>query len=172
MRAAEIQKAMETLAAEICEAHPVAHDLILLGVANGGIPFAQRLAVILASRYQQSIPCGQINAQFHRDDLEDKPFSKSFQGTEIPFDIDGKKILLADDVLFSGRTVRAALNEIFDYGRPESVELVVLVDRGHRRLPIEATYTGLQVDVSPFHKVVVSLSTTDPHQDSITLQEL
>jgi pyrimidine operon attenuation protein / uracil phosphoribosyltransferase len=168
--ASAISAAIGSIVRSVAEKHPTAEDLVVIGVANGGIEFARRLAAQLNDHYRASVPCGQVNAQFHRDDVEYKPIPKSFLGTEIPFDIDGKRVLLADDVLFSGRTIRAALNELFDYGRPEAVELAVLVDRGGRRLPVAPDYVGLHLSVGPEEKVHVALSAGNPEEDTIQIE--
>src|SRR5439155_6125020 len=106
---------------------------------------------------------------FHRDDIGRHPIPKEFVPTRIPADVHGATVVLVDDVLFSGRTVKAALEELFDHGRPTKVELAVLVDRGERRLPFAADYVGMNVHVSPEEKVVVALDAKDPRRDAIAI---
>ena len=166
---AAIAAAFAHLVAEIAARHQKTPALCLASVANGGIVLGQRLAMALEERMGRQIPTGILNIAFHRDDIASKPIPKNFIATDLPFDVDEATILLVDDVLFTGRTVRAALNEIFDQGRPERVELVVLCDRGNRRLPIQADYVGLTLPTSPTQTVRVVLSPEDPSQDQITL---
>lgn len=160
----EIQRAIQQLAAAIAQRH-AAKPPVLLGIANGGITLARRLAALLPGA-----PCGVIDISFHRDDIERHPIPKEFAPTQVPVDVTGATVLLVDDVLFSGRTVKAALDELFDHGRPAKVELAVLVDRGGRRLPVAADYCGLALAAAGAEKVVVTLDPKDPSQDSVTVQ--
>ena len=164
--AADIQQAIQKLAAAIDLRHAGPRP-ILLGVANGGIPLARRLAALLPG-----IPCGVIDISFHRDDLDRHPIPKEFAPTQIPADVNGATVVLVDDVLFSGRTAKAALDELFDHGRPAAVELAVLVDRGGRRLPIAADYCGLTLTAADGEKVVVTLDPHDPGRDAIEVHAL
>ena len=157
-----IQPAIHQLAAAIALRHP-APPPVLLGIANGGIVVARRLAAELPGA-----PCGVIDGSFHRDDIERHPIPKEFAPTQIPVDVTGATVVLVDDVLYSGRTVKAALDELFDQGRPAAVELAVLVDRGGRKLPIAADYCGLKVAAAEGQKVVVALDPHDPQNDAIT----
>jgi len=159
-----IHPAIERLAAAIARRHPAPSKLILLGIANGGIELARRLA-----RRLQTAHVGTVDISFHRDDIGRNPIPKEFAPTCIPQDVHGATVILVDDVLFSGRTVKAALNELFDHGRPAKVELAVLVDRGCRRLPVAADYTGLQLDAGANEKVVVHLDADRPARDAITV---
>ena len=158
----QIQHAIHQLADAIARRHP-SPPPILLGIANGGIAVARRLAALLPEA-----SCGVIDGSFHRDDIERHPIPKEFAPTQIPVDVNGAAVVLVDDVLFSGRTVKAALDELFDHGRPATVELAVLVDRGGRRLPIAADYCGLTVKAAEGRKVVVALDPQDPRNDSIS----
>lgn len=158
----QIQPAIHQLATAIARRHPAPPPL-LLGIANGGIIVARRLAALLPGAV-----CGVIDGSFHRDDIERHPIPKEFSPTQIPADVNGAAVVLVDDVLFSGRTVKAALDELFDQGRPATVELAVLVDRGGRRLPIAADYCGLTVAAADGQKVVVALDPEDPRNDAIT----
>jgi pyrimidine operon attenuation protein/uracil phosphoribosyltransferase len=161
---ADIEQAIQQLASAIRRRHPDAPP-ILLGVANGGIVLARRLAALLPGT-----PCGTIDISFHRDDIDRHPIPKEFAPTHIPCDVRGATVVLVDDVLFSGRTVKAALDELFDHGRPAAVELAVLVDRGGRRLPVAADYCGLTLAAADGERVQVVLDPTDPGRDSITLR--
>ncbi|MFI5356950.1 MAG: bifunctional pyr operon transcriptional regulator/uracil phosphoribosyltransferase PyrR [Opitutales bacterium] len=161
---AHIHAAIERLADLIVRSHPAPFDLILLGIANGGIELARRLAHRL-----QAARVGTIDVSFHRDDIGRSPIPKDFSPTFIPADVQGATVILVDDVLFSGRTVKAALDELFDHGRPAKVELAVLVDRGGRKLPLAADYTGLILDAARDEKVLVTLDRDDSARDSISI---
>jgi pyrimidine operon attenuation protein/uracil phosphoribosyltransferase len=158
---AEIHAAIDQLAAAVSQRHPRSNHLLLLGVANGGVELARRLAARLSAR------AGTLDVSFHRDDIGRNPIPKEFAPTHIPGDVNGATILLVDDVLFSGRTVKAALDELFDHGRPTKVELAVLVDRGGRRLPLAADYAGIALAVSADEKDRVTLDPADPDRDEI-----
>jgi pyrimidine operon attenuation protein/uracil phosphoribosyltransferase len=168
----EIQAAVQRLADAIGTRHPRSEKLILLGVANGGIELARRLAAILGKRPggAGTVHCGTVDISFHRDDIGRHPIPKEFSPTQVPTDVNGATVVLVDDVLFSGRTVKAALDELFDHGRPTKVELAVLVDRGGRRLPFAADYVGLTLAPGEDEKVVVNLHAANPAEDSIRLQ--
>src|SRR5690606_3683895 len=144
--------AINRLAESISERHRVTPNLILLGIANGGIVLAQRIAKRL-----KSARVGTLDISFHRDDIGRNPIPKEFVPTAIPADVHGATVILVDDVLFSGRTVKAALDELFDHGRPSKVELAVLVDRTGRMLPVAADYIGLTLDPAADEKVTVHL---------------
>lgn len=169
--ASEIHSAIQRLAEAIHARHRHREPLLLLGIANGGIELARRLrsalatlSPTLASRH------GVLDISFHRDDIGRHPIPKEFAPTQIPADVHGANIVLVDDVLFSGRTVKAALDELFDHGRPTKVELAVLVDRGGRRLPFSADYTGLTLAPSDAEKVVVTLDPKNSKRDSIRVE--
>jgi len=168
-----IAQALEHLAAAIAERHPTSagRRLILLGIANGGVHVVTRLQLLLRKHYLESARprTGILDISFHRDDIGRHPIPKEFTPTLIPIDVTGATVILVDDVLQSGRTVKAALDELFDHGRPSQVELAILVDRGGRTLPVAADYTGLTVSALPEEKVTVILHGTDPHHDAITI---
>lgn len=160
---AEIQAAIARLATAIAARHPATAKLLLLGIANGGVELARRLAQILGAK------AGTVDISFHRDDIARQPVPKEFAPTRIPAAIDGATVILVDDVLFSGRTVKAALDELFDHGRPAKVELAVLVDRGGRSLPLAADFTGLALTASAQEKVAVLLDPAHPGRDVIRI---
>jgi pyrimidine operon attenuation protein / uracil phosphoribosyltransferase len=160
----EVHAAIERLAAAIRARHPKAEDLLLLGIANGGIPLARRIGALLGIRR-----VGDLDISFHRDDIGKHPIPKEFTPTLLPGDVNGATVLLVDDVLFSGRTVKAALDELFDHGRPARVELAVLVDRGSRKLPVVADFAGTTIDAAESEDVVVSLG-DDPRHDTIEIR--
>ena len=171
--AAEIARALDRLAAEIAARHPFSpgRRLLIIGVANGGVHVATRLQLLLRKHYAEGERprTGIIDISFHRDDIGRNPIPKEFTPTIIPMDVTCATVVLVDDVLQSGRTVKAALDELFDHGRPAKVELAVLVDRGGRTLPVAADYTGLRLDAASDEKVTVVLHATDPKHDAITV---
>jgi len=149
--------------------HPRPEKLLLLGIANGGIALARRLAQNLAqSRNSPAVQTGTLDISFHRDDIGRFPIPKEYAPTHIPSDVHGATVVLVDDVLFSGRTVKAALDELFDHGRPAKVELAILIDRGGRRLPFAADYCGMTLSIEAHEKVVVTLDAKDPRRDALT----
>jgi pyrimidine operon attenuation protein / uracil phosphoribosyltransferase len=169
--AAEIHAAIERLARAIAERHAQTAPLVLIGIANGGLELARRIAVtlpVLVPGFRVS--SGILDISFHRDDIDRNPIPKEFVPTRIPVDVTGATVILVDDVLFSGRTVKAALDELFDHGRPAKVELAILIDRAGRKLPVAADYTGLVLgDVTPGCKVVVKLDPAQPARDSVQI---
>jgi len=163
-----IEQAIERVAAAISARHPHPARLLLLGIANGGIELASRLVARLHAAGLKA-GSGTIDISFHRDDIGRNPIPKESSPTLVPHDVNGATVILVDDVLYSGRTVKAALDELFDHGRPAGVELAVLVDRGGRRLPIAADYCGLTVPAEEADKIVVHLDSLNPALDSITV---
>lgn len=169
--AGEIHAAIERLATAISQRHAHTKRLLLLGIANGGVPLARRLGGKLAAPGSRlAAVTGTLDISFHRDDIGRNPIPKEFAPTHIPGDVDGATVILVDDVLFSGRTVKAALDELFDHGRPAKVELAVLADRGGRRLPIAADYCGLAIEAGETEKVVVRLDPANPADDTIRVE--
>ena len=169
----EIHAAIGRLAAAISARHPAPKSLLVLGIAAGGIELARRLALALSQgeppASMRARP-GIVDISFHRDDFGRNPIPKEYPATLIPGDVHGATVILVDDVLFSGRTVKAALDELFDHGRPATVELAVLVDRGGRTLPIAPTYTGLELAAGEKEKVRLHLDQQDPRKDTLTIQ--
>ena len=167
---AEIHAAIARLADAISARHAGRKNLLLLGIANGGIELARRLSARLSTlRPQRSTKAGVLDISFHRDDVHRHPIPKEFRPTHIPGDVHGAIVILVDDVLFSGRTVKAALDELFDHGRPTIVELAILVDRGGRRLPLAPDYCGFAVVTNETEKVFVTLDAADPRRDSVRI---
>ena len=164
-----INQAIDRVASAIARQHKDTARLLLLGIANGGVTLAARLHDRL-KRAGLRPGVGTIDISFHRDDIGRNPIPKEFSPTIIPHDVNGATVILVDDVLHSGRTVKAALDELFDHGRPASVELAVLVDRGGRLLPVAATYTGITLVAGAEEKVKVRLDATTPAKDSILIQ--
>ena len=168
LEASEIARALTRIAHEILERTDGAGDVVLLGVPTRGVPLAQRLAARLAQVEGRPAPAGSLDVTMYRDDLRLRP-ARALGHTDVPASgIDGKVVVLVDDVLYSGRTVRAALDALSDLGRPRTVQLAVLVDRGHRELPIRADYVGKNLPTSQREVVQVQLTETDG-QDAVVL---
>lgn len=163
--ASEIHSALARIVSAIRARHGARPDVCLIGIANGGVPLMRRLAALLGG----DLPTGELDISFYRDDIGRNPIPKESRPTIIPFDVTGRTVLLVDDVLHSGRTVNAALNELFDHGRPSAVELATLIDRGGRKLPFAADYVGLTVETRETQKVIVTLSPDDPAQDRVII---
>ena len=136
-----MQRAMTRIAHEIAERDDTSAQVALVGIQRGGVPMAQRLSGLLSGIWGHAVPTGALDVSMHRDDL-DQRVAPNVQPTLIPFDVTGKTVVLVDDVLFSGRTIRAAMDALNDFGRPRRIQLAVLIDRGHRELPITADFVG------------------------------
>ena len=160
MEAQEIMRALSRVAHEIIEKNRGVKDLALVGIRTGGVHLAKRLAVRLKEIEGQDLPVGELDITLYRDDLNSRKGHPTLRKTEIPFDITDLKIILVDDVLFTGRTIRAAMDGLIDLGRPSEVQLAVLVDRGHRQLPIKATYVGKNLPTALNEQVEVFLEET------------
>ena len=159
--ARDITRALTRIAHEILERNRGADDLVLLGIPSRGVPLAERIAERMASVEGVSVPVGSLDVTMYRDDLRLKP-ARTLMPTDIPpGGIDGKTVVLVDDVLYSGRTIRAALDALTEVGRPQGVQLAVLVDRGHRELPIRADFVGKNLPTSLAERVRVSLEAID-----------
>ena len=167
---AEIRRALTRIAHEILERTNGADDVLLLGIPTRGVPLARRLAERAAEFEDRAVPWGSLDVTMYRDDLRLRP-ARALGRTELPpAGIDGKTVVIVDDVLYSGRTVRAALDALNDLGRPRAVQLAVLVDRGHRELPIRADYVGKNLPTSQREMVRVLLAETDG-EDAVLLGE-
>jgi pyrimidine operon attenuation protein/uracil phosphoribosyltransferase len=167
--ARDITRALTRISHEILERNKGAGDLVLLGIPSRGVPLAKRIAERMAAVEGYDVPVGSIDVTMYRDDLRMKP-ARALLHTQIPAGgIDGKVVVLVDDVLFSGRTIRAALDALNDIGRPKAVRLAVLVDRGHRELPIRADFVGKNLPTSLVERVKVSLTGVDDI-DAVTIQ--
>jgi pyrimidine operon attenuation protein / uracil phosphoribosyltransferase len=163
MDADRIGRTLTRIAHEIVERNKGVEDLALIGVRTRGVPIARRLAQALRGITGTDIPTGALDITLYRDDLMRQVVGPQplVRRTEIPFSIDNRRILLVDDVLYTGRTTRAALDALIDFGRPKGIQLIVLVDRGHRELPIKADYVGKSVPTAPAESVHVHLQETD-----------
>lgn len=164
---ADIQNKVRRIAFEILEAHPD-QPLALVGIHTRGVVLARRVEAILKEHVSE-LEFGTIDIGLYRDDLDNLGIIPSIKDSDIPFNIEGATIILFDDVLFTGRTTRAAINVLMDYGRPRKIEFAVLVDRGNRELPIQADYIGETIKTSSGEHIRVSLSETDK-TDSVVLE--
>ena len=158
---AEISRALRRIAHEILEGNKGSQDLVLMGIPTRGVPLARRLAEALRDVEGVDIPVGTLDITMYRDDLRSQP-TRAMERSQVPADgVNGKVVVLVDDVLYSGRTVRAALDSLADLGRPRAVRLAVLVDRGHRELPSRADYVGKNLPTAQAERVSVRLADTD-----------
>ncbi len=162
---AAIQRALTRIAHEIAERNEVGAEIVLVGIPEGGVPLAQRLGKILTEIWKHAVPTGSLDVSMHRDDLDQRA-APTIHPTVMPFDVTGKTVVLVDDVLFSGRTVRAAMDALNDFGRPKKIQLAVLIDRGHRELPIKADFIGKNVPTAANEKVHVRIGA----KDEVTLE--
>lgn len=169
--AQSLQRALARIAHEIAERNESAADVVLIGIQRGGVHVATRLAKLLETIWSRPVPHGTIDVGMHRDDIP-QHVAPQVHPTNIPFDLDGKIVVLADDVFFRGRTVRAALDAIHDLGRPRSIQLAVLIDRGHRELPIKPDFVGKNVTTTLKERIDVSLREDGAAEDSASLVTL
>ena len=172
MDAERIARSLARIAHEIVERSRGIDELALVGIRTRGVPIARRIAQAIHDINGHDIPVGSLDITLYRDDLMRHAVGPQplVRRTEIPFSIDDRRILLVDDVLYTGRTIRAALDALIDFGRPKGIQLVVLVDRGHRELPIKADYVGKNLPTSPSESVQVRLSEIDG-RDEVEIQE-
>lgn len=162
-----LQRLLARMAHEIAENQDQSDKVVVVGVQDSGVPLARRLAALLKDLWGHPVPTGSLDINLHRDDL-DQRVAPQLHPTEIPCDITGRTVVLVDDVLFSGRTIRAALDALMDIGRARSIRLAVLVDRGHRELPIRPDFVGKSISTRPGERVKVEL--TELHgRDLVTL---
>lgn len=169
IRAEELAGLIERLASEIIERHGACERIVLLGIQRRGVDIAVRLGRALEAKLGRKLPFGTLDINLYRDDWTTLHARPTIGESHIPTPLDDKDVILVDDVLFTGRTIRAALEAILDYGRPRKVELLVLVDRGHRELPIHADYVGRAVETTRAEKVNVLMEERDG-RDEVVLQ--
>ena len=168
--AAAIQRTLTRIAHEIAERNELDAEVVLIGIPVGGDQLAARLAKILAGIWNHAVPVGILDTTMHRDDL-DQRVAPTVHPTDIPFDVNGKTVVLVDDVLFSGRTTRAAMDALNDFGRPKKIQFAVLVDRGHRDLPIKADFVGKNVPTALDEKISLLLTEAGAAQDEVLLKK-
>ncbi len=166
-----IRRALTRISHEIVEKNKGVENIVLVGIRTRGVPIAERLAEYIEKIEGQKPPVGVLDITLYRDDLSTLGYQPVVRPTELPVDITGKTIVLVDDVLYTGRTIRAALDAIIDNGRPKTIQLAVLVDRGHRELPIRADFVGKNVPTSSKEVVSVQLEATDK-AENVILREI
>jgi pyrimidine operon attenuation protein/uracil phosphoribosyltransferase len=165
-----IQRALTRIAHEIAERNEATTEVALVGIPAGGDHLANRLGKILSEIWHHPVPVGALDVAMHRDDLDHRA-APTVHPTDIPFDVTGKTVVLVDDVLFSGRTTRAAMDALNDFGRPKKIQLAVLVDRGHRELPIKADFIGKNVPTAVDEKISLLLTESGAAQDEVVLKK-
>ncbi|HOI72744.1 MAG TPA: bifunctional pyr operon transcriptional regulator/uracil phosphoribosyltransferase PyrR [Syntrophales bacterium] len=158
MDAEGIDRSLTRIAYEILEKNKGIEDLVLIGIRTGGIYLAQRLQIKIEQIEKARVPMGIVDITLYRDDLQTSKRKPQLGKTDIPFSLDGRKVVLVDDVLFTGRTIRAAMDALIDFGRPKLIQLAVLIDRGHRELPIRADFVGKNLPSSLWEDVSVHLT--------------
>jgi pyrimidine operon attenuation protein/uracil phosphoribosyltransferase len=172
MSASEIERTLVRLAHEIVEKSNGSTDLALVGIKRRGVPWAERLGKMISAIEKRPVETGVLDIQFYRDDLSTVGNRPEVTAGAIGIEIEGRDVVLCDDVLFTGRTVRAALDALFDHGRPRRVQLAVLIDRGHRELPVEATYIGRRVPTSSREIIEVKFQEVDNDEQVLLVERV
>jgi pyrimidine operon attenuation protein/uracil phosphoribosyltransferase len=170
MTEADIRRALTRIAHEILERNRGSADLVLVGLPTRGVPLAERLAAKLEMLEPVRVPVGKLDVTLYRDDLFPRTRRLQIRKTDLPTDITDKRVVLVDDVLFTGRTIRAAMDALIDHGRPRAIQLAVLIDRGHRELPIRADYVGKNVPTARAEDVNVRLVEVDGVDEVVIVQ--
>jgi len=164
--AGDIRRTLGRMAHEILEANQGAEDLVVIGVMRRGYPVAKRLAFLMTQIEGTTVPCGKLDVRPYRDD---RPMVETNE-TQIPFEVSGKTVILVDEVIFTARTIRAALEGLMKFGRPKAVKLAVLIDRGHRELPIEPNYCGRKISTDKEDHIIVKVNEFDG-EDAVVLEK-
>lgn len=169
LNAQRIAQTLDELASKLAAETTPETETVLVGIRSRGVPLANRLAAILKQKHGHNLPVGSLDITLYRDDLHQRRRWPVVKGTQVPFSIDDRRVILVDDVLFTGRTVVAALVALADLGRPASIRLLCLVDRGHRECPVQADYVGITIPTAPGDRVNVRLSETDDADEVVVL---
>ena len=172
MSASEIERTLVRLAHQIVEKTNASEGFALVGIKRRGVPLAERLGVLISGIVKRPVQTGVLDIQFYRDDLRTHGVRPLVSDGEIGFDVNGRDVILCDDVLYTGRTIRAALDALFAHGRPQRVQLAVLIDRGHRELPIEATYIGKHVPTSSREIIEVKFREVDNDEQVLLVEKV
>ena len=172
MSASEIERTLVRLAHEIVEKSNGSDNLALVGIKRRGVPLAERLGKLISGIEKRPVNSGVLDIQFYRDDLSTAGTRPVVTKGALGFDVEGRDVVLCDDVLYTGRTIRAALDALFDYGRPRRVQLAVLIDRGHRELPIEASYVGKHVPTSSREIIEVKFREVDNDEQVLLVERV
>ncbi len=167
-----MKRALVRISHEIAERNNGFADIVLIGIRSRGVPLAERLAAEIARIEEVKVPVGILDITLYRDDLSTLSYQPIVHGTDIDFAIDGKIVVLVDDVLYTGRTIRAAMDALIDVGRPRAIQLAVLIDRGHRELPIRADFVGKNVPTASSEIVRVCLSGLDEGEERVVIGEV
>ncbi len=170
MDAEGIERSLTRVAYQILEKNKGVENLVLVGIQKGGVLLAERLGKKISQIEGVPVPVGKLDITLYRDDIMTSGRARQIGKTDIPFSLDGKKVVLVDDVLFTGRTIRAAMDALMDFGRPRLIQLAVLIDRGHRELPIRADFVGKNLPSSHSEEVLVKISKRKT-SDSVTIEE-
>jgi len=170
MDAEGIERSLTRVAYQILEKNKGVEDLVLIGIQKGGVLLAERLGRKISAIEGVPIPVGKLDITLYRDDIMKSGKQREIGKTDIPFSLNGKKVVLVDDVLFTGRTIRAAMDALMDFGRPTLIQLAVLIDRGHREIPIRADFVGKNLPSSQSEEVLVKLSKRKT-SDSVSIEE-
>jgi len=168
----DVRRAIIRIAHEIVEQNRGPHNLILIGIQTRGVPLAGRLAALIAGFEGETVPVGSLDIGLYRDDLQRLSSRPRLRPSDIPAGLDGRRVVIVDDVLFTGRTIRAALDAIIDFGRPQRIQLAVLIDRGHRELPIRPDYVGKNVPTARDESVEVRLTEVDGRDEVVLINAL
>ena len=171
LTAEDVRRALVRIAHEIVEANRGTENLVLIGMRTRGVPLARRLAAAIEQIEGASVPVGALDIGLYRDDLATRGTSVQVAPSDMPHDISGKRVVLIDDVLFTGRSVRAALDALIDFGRPQRIQYAALIDRGHRELPVRADYVGKNIPTARTDDVQVRLQETDGRDEVIVLPQ-
>jgi pyrimidine operon attenuation protein/uracil phosphoribosyltransferase len=172
MSASEIERTLVRLAHEIIEKNNGGNNLGLVGIKRRGVPLAQRIGKLISGIEKKPVDTGLLDINFYRDDLSTRDLRPVVVPGTIGFDINGRNIILVDDVLYTGRTVRAALDALFDHGRPQRVQLLALIDRGHRELPVEASFVGRVVQTTDREIIEVKLREVDDDEQVLLMERM
>ena len=165
----EIRRALVRISHEVLESNGGCDNLVLIGVHTRGVPLAHRVAAVMKKSEGVEVPVGNLDIGLHRDDLQYLEAPPVIRPTAIPTDITGKNVVLVDDVLFTGRSIRAAMDALIDFGRPQRIQLAVLVDRGHRELPIRANFVGRNIPSSKDERIQLRLKETDGKDEVVII---
>jgi pyrimidine operon attenuation protein / uracil phosphoribosyltransferase len=168
--AGDMRRTLGRMAHEILESNSGAEGLVVVGILRRGWPVAKRLAFLMTQIEGTTVPCGKIDTRPYRDDLDRRATEPAEDHSEIPFEMTGKRVVLVDEVIYTGRTIRAAMDAVMKFGRPQSIELAVLVDRGHRELPITPNYCGKTVQTDKGDHIIVKVNEVDG-EDAVVLQK-
>ena len=172
MSASELDRTLVRLAHEILERTEKLDNLVFIGIRRRGVPLAQRLSKKIESLETHEVPVGILDITLYRDDLSTVSHAPVVNSTDIPFSVKGKDVILMDDVLYTGRTIRAALDALFEHGRPARVRLLVLIDRGHRELPVEAQFIGRMVQTTDIEIIEVKFQETDSLEKVLLVEKV